>query len=123
MQKVTLNSFALIHFFVLELFANGAILFILIKMSAFLFLGMAVQNGPVLGFIFKDFLSCLIKCGLCFSNSEWPLQEYSLFFLKEDFELLLRGAILLMKTNKLLTITNMRIIRILGNRFIVLTLL
>lgn len=39
----------------LELFANGAILFILIKMSAFLLLSAAVQNVPTLGFISVDF--------------------------------------------------------------------
>ena len=65
-HKVTLNSFALIYFFMLELLANGTILFILIKMSAFLFLSMAVQNGPALGFISEGFLNYIIKCGLFF---------------------------------------------------------
>lgn len=39
----------------LELFVNGAIFSILIKMSAFLFLSMAMQNGRALGFISEGF--------------------------------------------------------------------
>lgn len=70
MEKVTLKSFALIHFFMLELFANGAILFIIIKMFAFLFLSAAEHNGPVFGFISEGSLSCIIKCGPSFSNSK-----------------------------------------------------
>ena len=66
MHIVTLNSFALIYFFMLQLLANGAILFILIKMSAFLFLSIAVQNGPAIGFISEGFLNCIIKCVLFF---------------------------------------------------------
>lgn len=56
LRQAAVDSSPLIYFFfMLELFANGAILFILIKMSVFLLLSTAVQNVPTLGFISVDF--------------------------------------------------------------------
>lgn len=68
------------YFFMLELFSNDAILFILIKMSAFLFLSMAVQKNTALGFISESFLSCIIKCALFLRECKWSLQEHNLIF-------------------------------------------